>query len=34
MVVFGLLQKLDARTEAILINTTPEEDLSSSQIPG
>ena len=34
MVLFGLLKKLDARTEAILINTTPEEDLSSNQIPG
>jgi hypothetical protein len=26
------LKKLDARTEAILVNSTPQEDLSSSQI--
>jgi hypothetical protein len=33
MVMLRLLKKLDARTEAILINTTPDEDLSSNRIP-
>ena len=33
MVMLRLLKKLDARTEAILINTTPDVDLSSSRIP-
>jgi hypothetical protein len=32
MVMLRLLKKLDARTETILINTTPDEDLSSERI--
>lgn len=32
MVMLQQLKKIDARTEAILINSTPDEDLSSSQI--
>jgi MOSC domain-containing protein YiiM len=33
MVMARHLKKLDARTEVILVNTTPHEDLSSSRIP-
>ena len=33
MVMARLLKKLDARTEVILVNSTPDEDLSSSRIP-
>ena len=32
MVMLRRLKKLDARTEAALINTTPDEDLSSSRV--
>lgn len=32
MVMLRLLKKLDARSEAILINTAPDEDLSSNRI--
>jgi MOSC domain-containing protein YiiM len=33
MVMARHLKKLDARTDVILVNTTPDEDLSSSRIP-
>jgi MOSC domain-containing protein YiiM len=33
MVMLRPLKNIDARTEAILINSTPDEDLSSSRIP-
>ena len=33
MVMARHLNKLEARTEVILVNTTPHEDLSSSRIP-
>ncbi len=32
MVMLRLLKKLDPRAEAILINATPDEDLSSNRI--
>jgi hypothetical protein len=33
MVMLRLLKKLDPRAEAVLINATPDEDLSSNRIP-
>ena len=33
MVMARHLKKLDARTEAILVNSTPQQDLSSSRVP-